>query len=131
MVLVDADRDDCHQLKQALVGLYQQLPKKPTCVLFRIAIEESESWFLADRDAIHSAYPRAHLNKLPRQPDVVIGAWEKLAEVLGRKSEECYGSDKIEWATKIAPELDLTDPRSPSLRAFVNGIDSLVRAHDP
>ena len=131
VVLVDADRDDCRTLKRELVELYAALPAKPSCVLFRIAVEETESWFLADGEAIRNAYPRARLNRLPNQPDIVIGAWEKLAEVLGKKPQECYGADKIEWATNISPELALISPRSPSLRAFVNGIDGLVRRHDP
>jgi hypothetical protein len=131
VVLVDADRTDCQILKQALVNLCNSLPHRPACVLFRIAVEETESWFLADANAIHTAYGRAKLNKLPHHNDVVIGAWEKLAEVLGRRPEDCYGADKYEWATNISPHLDLVNPHSPSLRAFVNGIDALVQRHDP
>lgn len=127
IVLVDADNDDCRDLKQRLVGLYQSLPRKPRCVLFRIAVEETESWFLADPDAIRSAYPRARLNKLPDgAPDRIVGAWEKLADVLGRRPQSCDGSDKKEWATNIAPFIDLENPKSPSLRAFVDGIGAVV-----
>lgn len=126
IVLVDADDDDCQVLKSKLESLCKPY-KCPQCRLFRIAVEEIESWFLADENAIKTAYPRAKLNKLPPPPpDLVIGAWEKLAEVLGRRRETCDGGDKKEWATKIAPHLDLKNPKSPSLRAFVQGVSKLV-----
>ena len=75
VVLLDADDDDCIELKTSLVNLHHALDLKPTVVLFRIAVEEVESWFLADADAIQSAYPGAKLAKLPESPpDAVIGA---------------------------------------------------------
>lgn len=130
VVLIDADRDDCRDLKRALVKLYTSLPKRPQCVLFRIAVEETESWFLADANAIRVAYPRARLARLP-EPDEVVGAWERLAEVLGKRPDDCDGSDKREWAEQIAPLLDLQNPRSPSLQAFIEGIEGLLQAPDP
>ena len=127
VVLVDADNEDCRDLKQRLVVLYQNSLRKPNCVLFRIAVEETESWFLADPDAIKAAYPRARLNRLPDgPPDSVVGAWEKLADVLALRPVECDGSDKKEWASKIVPFVDLENPKSPSLRAFVEGISGIV-----
>lgn len=127
IVLVDADNDNCYDLKRRLVKLYEGLNRKPTCVLFRIAVEETESWFLADTNAIHTAYPQARINRLPDgTPDQIIGAWEKLAEVIGLRPNDCDGSDKKEWASKISPHLDLDHPKSPSLRAFVEGIAAVV-----
>lgn len=127
VVLVDADQDDCRQLKASLIELYRLLPKRPNCVLFRIAVEETESWFLADRDALNAAYPRNEMTKLLKdyRPDAAIGSWEKLARVLGRRPEDCIGGDKKEWARNITPHLDLSNPRSPSLRAFIQGIERL------
>jgi hypothetical protein len=130
VVLVDADNDDCKELKQALIELYRTLgpDKRPAKVLFRIAVEETESWFIADKNAIRAAFPHANLNKLPKKklPDSIIGAWEKLAEVLGRNPKECDGKDKFDWATAISPHLDLAQPKSPSLKAFVEGIMRLL-----
>lgn len=78
-------------------------------------------------DAIRQAYPRARLAKLPSAaPDSVIGAWERLADVLGRRPLECDGFDKYEWASNIATHLDVDNPKSPSLRAFVAGIAKLL-----
>jgi hypothetical protein len=127
VVLVDADDDNCRDLKSDLIDVYQKIDSKPSCVLFRIAVEETESWFIADTSAIETAYPSADLSKLPGSPpDSKIGAWECLARTLGRNPDECIGADKIEWAKRISPHLDLDDPRSPSLKAFVLGINGII-----
>ncbi|MGH9879014.1 MAG: DUF4276 family protein [Nitrososphaerales archaeon] len=127
VVLVDADDTPCVTLKAELAELHRKLKYRPSCALFRIAVEETESWFIADPDAIRQAYPRAKTSLLDgTKPDSVIGAWELLARALGRKPEDCSSADKHEWATKIAPYLDLDDPKSPSLRAFVKGINKLL-----
>lgn len=65
VVLVDADDDDCVALKASLVSLWQSLEPRPPVVLFRIAVQETESWFLADPTAIKTAYPRARLSRVP------------------------------------------------------------------
>jgi hypothetical protein len=127
VVLVDADDDNCIDLKSNLIDLYQNIESKPSCVLFRIAVEETESWFIADSVAVKSAYPEADLNKILKSPpDSIIGAWENLAKTLGRNPEDCIGADKFEWARRISPYLDLEDPKSPSLNAFLLGINNIV-----
>lgn len=126
VVLVDADDDDCRTLKSSLLELVGKLDQRPK-VLFRIAIEEIESWFLADKEAIRAAYPRARLNERPKgKPDQVIGAWERLASVLSREPRVCTGADKTRWAQTIAPLLDLDRPRSPSLGCFVAGVAGIL-----
>ena len=127
VVLVDADDDNCRDLKSDLIDVYQKIDSKPSCVLFRIAVEETESWFIADASAVKSAYPNVDLNKIPKSPpDSIIGAWENLAKALGRKPEDCVGADKFEWAKRISPYLDLNDPKSPSLNTFLLGINSIL-----
>lgn len=127
VVLVDADDDDCRVLKQDLLRVYHELPTKPTRCLFRIAVEETESWFIAQPDAVRAAYPTADRAILDRfRPDAVCGAWERLAECLGHDPNVCTGGDKTEWAVAIAPRLDLDRPRSPSLAAFVAGVSRLL-----
>ncbi len=74
---------------------------------------------------------RVDMSKLPKgDPDRVIGAWERLAEVLRYKPGECSGGDKLEWANLIAPHLDLTDPKSPSLKTFIDGVEKLIDKTD-
>lgn len=130
VVLVDADDQNCVDLKQQLVDLYHVIDRKPTNVLFRIAVEETESWFIADLDAVKQAYPGADIGKLQGvAPDSIVGSWERLAESLRKKPEQCRGADKYEWATKISPHLNLEMPYSPSLRAFVTGIEHYLEKH--
>lgn len=127
VVLVDADDDDCRKLKRDLVDMYNALPTRPERCLFRIAVEETESWFIAQPDAVVGAYPNADKTVLDDiTPDAVCGASERLALCLGREPSKCTGGDKIEWAGSIAPRLDLDRPRSPSLAAFVNGVAKLL-----
>jgi hypothetical protein len=123
VVLVDADNDRGVDLKAQLLAMYQALAKKPKNVLFRMAVEESESWLIADCHAVKMAYPKAKLQKITSfAPDAIVGAWERLAEALGRKPADCNGADKHEWATAIMPHVNLEHPISPSLRVFVDGI---------
>lgn len=127
VVLIDVDDDPCHELLSRLNEMLARLPKKPPRVLFRLAIEETESWFIADVNAIAAAYPKARTQKLRRiAADDIVGAWEELAIALGIKASTVTGADKYAWAECISPHLDLDEPRSPSLRKFIEGINREV-----
>jgi hypothetical protein len=127
VVLVDADDTPCKDLKADLFELHRKLKFRPSCALFRIAVEETESWFIADPEAVKRAYPKAKISILAGiQADSILGAWELLAKALGRKTANCGRADKTEWATNIAPHLDLKEPKSPSLKAFIAGIERLL-----
>jgi len=124
VVLVDVDRDPCGELLAQLNAMLVRLPKRPARVLFRLAIEETESWFIADADAVVAAFPRARTQKMRRiAADDIIGAWEELAAALGIKTSAVTGSDKYAWAERISPYLNLQEPQSPSLRKCIEGID--------
>lgn len=126
VVLVDADNEDCRDLKRRLLALCAPPNPSPPRVLFRIAVEETESWFLAQPSAVQAAYPRADVRPFAAvSPDAVVGAWERLARALGQEPEACSGADKHEWATGIAPHLDFEHPTSPSLRVLVSGLEAL------
>jgi Domain of unknown function (DUF4276) len=123
LVVVDADETPCGELLQQLEGLLINLPKPPR-VLFRIAVEETESWFIADTAAVKKAYPNANVGLIKKiQPDAICGAWEKLAETIQATSK-----DKAAWAEKISPHLDLENPPSPSLRNLLEGIQKELKA---
>lgn len=127
VVVVDADDDDCRKLKAGMLDLYNALPTKPPTCLFRIAIEETESWFIADTKAVRKAYNTASIADLGNHdPDAVCGAWERLAECLGHNPAACRGREKLEWATSIAPHLDLEKPKSPSFAALISGINRIL-----
>ncbi|MFA7281854.1 MAG: DUF4276 family protein [Sterolibacterium sp.] len=130
VVLIDADNDPCHDLLAQLNAMLAQLPKRPPRVLFRLAIEETESWFIADMNAVSTAYPKARTQKLRRiAPDDIVGAWEELATALGIAPSTVTGADKYVWAERISPHLNLEEPRSPSLRKFIEGIGRELSQH--
>jgi Domain of unknown function (DUF4276) len=127
IVVVDADRDDCHALKQALLSLYQSINPRPAKVLFRIAVEEMESWFIADTNAVIQAYPKAQIANLTAiPPDSIVDAWEQLAGALGLNPLHCSGADKEEWAKGISPHLNLDAPVSPSLKTLISGLERIA-----
>ena len=121
LVVVDTADSPCTQLLADLNNMLALLHTRPARVLFRLAIEETESWFIADTVAVQRAFPRAKiapLTKIP--PDAVVGAWERLAESIG--STGSSGTDKRRWAEQICPHLDLEIPRSPSLGKLISGV---------
>lgn len=127
IVVVDADDEECGDLKRRLVELYQALPTKPPRCVFRIAVEETESWFIADTQAVRRAYPGAVVSELTKHDvDAVCGAWETLARSLGHDPATCTGWEKHEWASAISPHLNLKKPKSTSLAALVSGIEKLL-----
>jgi Domain of unknown function (DUF4276) len=129
LVLIDVDKTPCTEVLCELNDMLRQLRESPGIklprVLFRLAIEETESWFIADHGAVQKAFPRAKIASLKKiQPDAVLGAWEKLAEALGENPKrQKSGADKKLWAEKISPHLDLDNPPSPSLRKLLEGIE--------
>jgi Domain of unknown function (DUF4276) len=131
LVLLDVDDDDCEILLNTLkVGLLTKLPRRPPTVEFRLAIEEIESWLIADTQAVKSAFPRAKLGGLKSvDPDERIGAWEFLAKALGSRPDSTTGADKFAWAAQIAPHLNLDDAPSPSFRRFIAAIERLCAQH--
>jgi hypothetical protein len=131
LVVVDADDDSPVELLTSLSNMLDRLPTKPPRVMFRLAVEETESWFLADEDAIRSAFPRARLQRLRNlEPDQIVGAWDVLADALKVKRSEVTGADKFQWAEAIAPYLDIDNPRSPSLKELADGVEQELRKDD-
>jgi len=125
LVLVDTDKTPCRELLSQLNAMLASLPHKLPRVLFRLAIEETESWFIADTEAIRKAFPEANLQVLRGiKPDAIINAWEKLAEAIGGGPlPKKRGPLKYAWAEKIAPHINLEAPKSPSLGKFISGVE--------
>lgn len=120
VVLVDKDDDDCVWLLEKLTEMLEGIHPAPLC-LFRIAIEEVESWYLGDFAAMTRAF-----NKIDKKPladykhDSTCGAWELFQLVIKDRLER-----KPYWARKMGAELDVTNPvanRSPSFQAFSRGV---------
>ena len=127
LIVVDADDTPGEKLLADLEAMLNRLPVRPARVLFKLAVEETESWFIADTHAVLQAFPKAKMSNLKKiSPDAVVGAWEKLAEAIG--STGSSGTDKRRWAEKIVPHLNLDDPRSPSLKLLIAGVKDELRA---
>jgi hypothetical protein len=123
IVLIDADATPSDAFLEELNAFLIKLPRRPKNVVFHLAIEETESWFLADPNAVERAYPKAKLQKARQsRPDAIVGAWEILADCIGMNRSDVTGPDKYSWAEKIAPYLDFENPGSPSLRGFVQAL---------
>lgn len=127
LVVVDVDDVPCHELLAQLNRLVASLPNMPR-VLVRLAIEETESWFIADVPALEAAFPGKFKKGVLKgiQPDAIVGAWEMLARSLGHETKNVGPGAKSEWAKKIAPHLNLEKPNSPSLRKFIDGVGRLT-----
>lgn len=140
VVLVDADRQDCAQLKARLekvaaeAGLLTKSaagPGAPFVVLNRLVVEELEAWFFGDCVALRAAYPRVPTNlehRAPyRHPDRIAGGTcERLQRVLQDAGYHHGGLQKVAAATAIATHMDPARNTSPSFRQFCDGLRALV-----
>lgn len=130
LVVIDADDSPSTSLLAELDAMLSMLPTRPANVLFCLAVEETESWFIADLAAVKAAYPKAKIASLKSiSPDAVVGAWEQLAKAIG--STGSSGTDKRRWAEKICPHLDLHNPPSPSLKLLIASVERELAADKP
>ncbi|MBI4861981.1 MAG: DUF4276 family protein [Candidatus Riflebacteria bacterium] len=98
VVVVDEDREDCHELKRRIVAATVEAGLAPWSlggrrdgrVTGRIAVEELEAWFLGDFGAICAAFSRVdarHGGKARfRKPDEIGGGTAEALERLLRRS---------------------------------------------
>ncbi len=137
VVLVDKDTDDCHELKKTLetmarnAGLQTKTAAgigKAFHVVNRIAIEELETWFMGDTEALKSAFTSLRGVRFPssfNNPDNG-GTWERLHRFL-RKNGIYRGSfPKIDAARKIARHMDLACNSSRSFQVFRQGVEACL-----
>lgn len=129
LVLVDADDEDCAKLRECLVAMAAALEPRPAHLVFRIAIEETEAFYLGDLSALKLAFPDADMSKARGYlPDSICGTAELFGEVVGDG-----GLNKVWWATEMGPHVT-TNParsRSPSFRKLHAGIAKLVASAPP
>jgi hypothetical protein len=138
MVVVDADGRDCKGFLSELKGVATAC-KAESKTMFRLAIEETEAWYLGDKDALRAAYPRAKPKVLrDYEQDGVCGTWEVLAnavvdgglEAVRRRGGPLPGDLKHEWAQRIGPLMALDSNNSPSFHKFCEGLRNFVAAAD-
>jgi hypothetical protein len=131
VVVVDRDDDDCRELKQQLeqcaieAGLATRSRRNQEhfTVINRIVVEELESWYFGDWQAVRTAYPRVSSTVTSRasfrNPDSIAGGtWEAFERVLQGAGYFRTGLRKIEAARAIAPHLDPARNRSHSFQVL-------------
>ncbi len=136
VVLIDEDRQDCHNLKARLDDIARAIPLTPKTavaagrsfhVLNRIAVEELEAWFFGDVQALREAYPRVpeSLGRRSRyrDPDAIGGGTcEALERVLQEAGYHRGGLSKTAAARDIARHMDPGRNRSRSFQVFRAGL---------
>ncbi|KGE51142.1 hypothetical protein WCN79_19675 [Xanthomonas axonopodis pv. vasculorum] len=135
VVVLDSDRRDCATFLADLKAVAQQCNPAPKTV-FRLAIEEMESWFLGDKPAVLAAYPKARKEILSvYQQDSICGTWELLADAVYPGGSAAIikagwplpGEVKHEWADNICPNMDVELDQSPSFCKFRDGLRRLTK----
>lgn len=138
IVLVDRDSDDCKKLKQKLERMAGNagLPTKTSPdeegrfrVLNRVVVEELESWFIGDPEALRKAF--SSLPKINtaagifRNPDNG-GSWEALHRFLKKHGIYKNSFPKIDAARRIAPHMDVAANSSKSFQTFISGMEAML-----
>lgn len=129
VILVDEDREDCHDLKLQLLESVESagIADRTVC---RIAVEELEAWFFGDVQALRSVYPRipptlARRSRY-RDPDAITGGtWEALDRVL-REAGYPQGLVKTSAAKEIARHMDPQRNTSHSFQVFCEGVRRIL-----
>jgi hypothetical protein len=134
VVVLDTDQRDCVSFLAELKTVAEGCDCAPV-TLFRLAIEEVEAWYLGDRAALLSAYPRAKSDVLARyRQDTPCGTWELLADAVypggvaavRKVGWPLPGQIKHEWAQRIGPLMDVTRNESPSFGKLRDGLRRLA-----
>jgi len=140
VVLVDADDEDCRELKARLEAAARQAgfatKSAPANdgkfrILNRVAMKELEAWFFGDVEAIRAAYPRVPRTLAKRtryrNPDSIQGGtWEALERELQRAGYHRGGLDKIAAARSISAHMRPERNKSRSFRVFCDGLRAMV-----
>lgn len=129
---MDSDRNDCQTLLQELQQCALTYSPKLK-VLFRLAIEEIEAWYLGDRAALRSAFPQAKTQVWQNyKQDGVCGTGELLADGICPEKHlrtaqwPLPGQAKCEWAQKMGEHLGIHNNLSPSFNKFCDGLKKLM-----
>jgi hypothetical protein len=133
VIICDLDDRCLSNFRGELLDCLDKCPIKPE-TFFCIAIEEGESWYLGDIDAIKFAYPKAKdavLNSYVN--DSICGTWEKLADAiflggaqsLSKLGWQAVGKEKSAWASNISPHMNVDINKSPSFCYFREKLRSL------
>ena len=125
VVLVDADTDDPETLT-ALIAEAAARVAPLLSVTVRLAVEETEAFYLGDQRAVMKAFPDADMAKIRAYvPDSIVGTWELFGAIV-----QDGGGNKVAWAEAMGPVLTTRagDSRSPSFKELVRRLLTLAQA---
>ena len=134
VVVCDLDERKERLFRRELNDLWQREARRLD-VHFCLAVEETEAWYLGDIAAIKAAYPNAKDAVLAAyRQDSICGTWELLADAivkgghteLNRRGWPAPGEAKFEWASRIAPLMNIDASKSPSFVAFCQTVRTLA-----
>jgi hypothetical protein len=122
VVVHDNDSDDCLVLKQRLVDLCTAGHRDDTLV--RIACQELEAWYLAEPDALASAFGNENLRRigakaLYRDSDAIVRPSFELEKLVPE-------FQKVSGARRMAPHMTRERNRSRSFRTFISGLERIA-----
>lgn len=124
VVLIDADDESCKDLASAVLGAAAEVAPSLNVVV-RVAIEETEAFYLGDLRAVEKAYPDADMGLARRYvPDSIVGTWETFGQVIGDD-----GENKVAWAETMGEVVTTSAAatRSPSHRALMRALRRLLK----
>ena len=123
VLVIDSDKRDCKVFLSELTTAIAAYEPKPPNILVRLAIEEIEAWYLGDKTALCTAYPRIKMHTISTYvQDSPCNTWELLAEATAKSP----GGTKREWPMKIGPLMDVNANLSPSFGKFRDGLSRLT-----
>lgn len=134
IIICDLDQQCLSALRRELLTLIDTCDPKPDAH-FCIAVEEGEAWYLGDIAAIKKAYPHGKDAVLHSYTnDSICGTWEKLADAilpggarkLQKQGWQAIGKEKVTWAEKIPPQMDVDSNLSPSFCYFREKLRYLI-----
>jgi hypothetical protein len=120
VVMRDNDSADCLQLKARLTRLIPPIAAQR--VKIRLVVQELESWYLGDLEAVKQAGLLSSADRdslarkaILRNPDTIGNAKQMFKSKVGREGQ-------IALARDIGPHLSLKGNRSRSFHAFVDAL---------
>lgn len=135
IIIIDSDTDPYEVVHDQLISAVR-LHAPGLSHVIGICVEETESWLLADKEAVMSAYPDADEDILDAyEQDSVCGTWEVLCQALLKERAQslirvgypAIGQYKHEWAERISEYLEPQRNHSPSFRAFSKELHQTLR----
>ncbi len=120
VVMRDNDRAVCWQLKSRLLSL---LPTAATGrVKIRLVVQELESWYLGDLDAVSRAGLLSETSLESHKRSATLRNPEKIGNAKQFFKARIANGGQIALARQIAPHLSLSENRSKSFHAFVSAL---------